>query len=451
MDRAGQNAPPQAGYEEDVHLPELPPLTEPSAAFAALARSGLMALCGWPEGPPVTPPWQLATWLAILVQRIHLLTARQGRPVRVSWEAAVAGRAALLGLQREGRTSPNGSCRLLPTPDGWVALNLPRPADADLMPALTGRTGSDPWEDARTLASVTPAADFVERARLLGLATASLICPTAPPQPEASLDASRDPDGTYTTHRRWDTGPVRPDERWRVVDLSSLWAGPLAARILAEAGAAVTKLESATRPDGARATPHFYDWLHATAETVVQVDLATQAGRQEAGALIDEADVVIEASRPRALEQLGLGPDDRAARPGRVWLSITGHGRAAPGRDWIAFGDDAAVAGGLVARDSRGDPVFCGDAIADPLTGLTGALAVLDARARGGGVLIDLAMSRAAAVATATSSGGVWPGEGSDPVVETDGSGGWLVRGGHMVEPVRQVPDQLAFIRPPRP
>src|SRR5262249_40930318 len=157
------------------------------------------------------------------------------------------------------------------------------------------------------------AADFAERARLLGLATAPLVWPTAPRQPLASLDASRDPAGTYTTHRRWGAGPVRSEERWRVGDLSSLLAGPLAARVLAEAGATVTKLESATRPDSARDTPHFYNWLHAPAETVVQVDLATQAGRQEAGALIDEADVVIEASRPRALEQLGLGPDDRAS------------------------------------------------------------------------------------------------------------------------------------------
>jgi hypothetical protein len=285
------------------------------------------------------------------------------------------------------------------------------------------------------------AAGFAARARLLGLAAAPLTS-------SASTGSGRDP-GPYAAHRKWEVRRFGPDDRWRVVDLSSLWAGPLAARVLAEAGAAVTKLESVTRPDGARATPAFYRWLHPPAERVVPVDFATVAGRQAAAELINNADVVIEASRPRALEQLGLGPDDRPDRPGRVWLSITGHGREAPGRDWIAFGDDAAIAGGLVAWDADGDPVFCGDAIADPLTGLTGALAVLEARAQGGGCLIDLAMSRAAAAAAGPPSGGSGvPLPGGSGVVQPDGSGGWLVRLGPHCEAVRERPEQLDLILP---
>jgi crotonobetainyl-CoA:carnitine CoA-transferase CaiB-like acyl-CoA transferase len=85
------------------------------------------------------------------------------------------------------------------------------------------------------------------------------------------------------------------------------------------------------------------------------------------------------------------------ARPGRVWLSLTGYGREKPGADWIAFGDDAAVAGGLTGRDDAGDPVFCADAVADPVTGLIGAAAVLRSLAGGGGHLIDLALAGAAA------------------------------------------------------
>jgi hypothetical protein len=406
----------------------------------ALARSGIVALTGWPAGPPVLPPWQLASRLAFLASELHQVTARHGRPVRVSWEAAVAGRAALLGLERRGQTSPNGTCRLLQTPDGWVALNLPRSTDADLMPALTGGPVSDTWSAAAGLAAVTPAAEFAARARLLGLAAAPLLSAPAP--------GSADPPGAqpYTSQRRWGTSRIRPADAWRVVDLSSLWAGPLAARVLAEAGAAVTKLESAIRPDGARATPRFYGWLHPRNETVVRVDLAAKAGRQRAAALIETADVVIEASRPRALEQLGLGPDDYPDQPGRVWLSITGHGRDQPGRDWIAFGDDAAVAGGLVAWDGggegRGNPVFCGDAIADPLAGLTGALAVLAAREAGGGFLIDLAMSRTAAAAAGSGP------PATSPVVEPDGAGGWRVRVGRRWEAVRHGPPSLDLIQP---
>src|SRR5207249_1476931 len=109
---APQPRPTPTSRSEGRRLPEPSRLADPPAALAALARSGIMALCGWPAGPPVPPPWPLAARLAFLAGEVHLRTARQGRPVRVSWEAAVAGRAALLGLRRQGRTSPNVSCRL---------------------------------------------------------------------------------------------------------------------------------------------------------------------------------------------------------------------------------------------------------------------------------------------------------------------------------------------------
>ena len=80
----------------------------------------------------------------------------------------------------------------------------------------------------------------------------------------------------------------------------------------------------------------------------------------------------------------------------RVWLSITGHGRSEPQRHWVGFGDDAAVAGGLVAW-SRGEPCFLGDAIADPLTGIAGATAVIDALQQGGRWLIDCNLAGVAA------------------------------------------------------
>jgi crotonobetainyl-CoA:carnitine CoA-transferase CaiB-like acyl-CoA transferase len=183
-----------------------------------------------------------------------------------------------------------------------------------------------------------------------------------------------------------------------VVDLSSMWAGPLCARLLGLAGAEVIKVESPARPDGARfGNREFYDWLHAGHRSVC-VDFSTREGRAALAALLEAADVVIEASRPRALEALGLAPGTLPHRPGQVWLSITGYGRAAPER--VAFGDDAAVAGGLVGWAEGGSsqaPVFCADAIADPLAGACGALAVARSRAAGGGELIDLSMRDAAA------------------------------------------------------
>jgi CoA-transferase family III len=413
-----------------VSVPRVPPsCLDGPKAVAALARSGIMALTGWPSEAPCLPTWELPCRLASLTGEIEQVTARQGRRVRVSWEAAVAGRAVILGLHRRGQTSANGSCRLLPAANGWVALNLPRPDDLDLIPALTRRAGSDAWADARSAAAVTPAGEFAAQARLLGLAAAPL--------------RSVGPTSWYESHPRWGAQTRDGIDPWQVVDLSSLWAGPLVSRVLAEAGAAVTKVESSGRPDGARAIPNFYHWLHSPKETVVKVDFSTHVGRRRAAELINEADVVIEASRPRALEQLGLGPDDSPKRAGRVWLSITGYGRDAPGRDFIAFGDDAAVAGGLVAWDAQGNPVFCGDAIADPITGLVGALAVLRAREGGGGQLIDLAMSRAAAAAVSSKA---LPG--GPAIFEPDGDTGWLARVGPYVEPVRGGPESIDLILP---
>jgi len=344
-----------------------------------------MALTGWPDGPPVPPPAGLTAGVDAIVDEIEQRTTALGRPVRVSWDAALCGRASLLGLVRRGRVSPNGSCRLLPAADGWVAVNLARADDIDLIPALTGAGPADPWAALAQSVARRAATEFVSHARLLCLPAAPL------PEGERAIEPQ------YATIDRGARRAGALECSWTVVDLSSLWAGPLAARILAEAGATVVKVESSSRPDGARATPAFYRWLHPESEISVTVDLRTDAGRERVADLIDDADVVIEASRPRALQQLGLGPDDRKTKAGQVWLSITGYGRDAPGRDWVAFGDDAAVAGGLVGWDASGAPVFCGDAVADPLTGLAGALAVLRALDTGGGQLIDMAMSRVAA------------------------------------------------------
>jgi crotonobetainyl-CoA:carnitine CoA-transferase CaiB-like acyl-CoA transferase len=201
--------------------------------------------------------------------------------------------------------------------------------------------------------------------------------------------------------------PSLPLRGSRVANLASLWAGPLAADVLRRLGADVVSVESAGRPDGARATPAWHASLHAGQRSVA-LNLGDDQGVARLAALLRSADVVIEGSRPRALEQLGIDAAEVVGAGPQVWVSITGHGRRPPGSTRIAFGDDAAVAGGLFGRLGDG-PMFLADAVADPLAGLTAAATVVDLLERGGRWIVDVALSRVAASAAAR------PG---DPVVE---------------------------------
>jgi hypothetical protein len=260
------------------------------------------------------------------------------------------------------------------TADGWIALSLTRPDDEDLVPAWIGCDAS--WEDMENRVAFRSSLELVDRGRLLGLPIAALGERTSARAVTTELVGSA---ATLTLP------PV-------VVDLSSLWAGPLCTRLLRDTGARVIKVESKTRPDGARLGPAaFFDLMHAGKE-FVSIDFTGDALRD----LLLSADVVVEGSRPRALEQLGIDARAIIEEGPRVWLSITGHGRTEPQRNWVGFGDDAAVAGGLVAWWNDA-PCFLGDAVADPLTGVAGTVAVLDKLKDGGRWLIDCNLAGVAA------------------------------------------------------
>ncbi len=151
-----------------------------------------------------------------------------------------------------------------------------------------------------------------------------------------------------------------------MVNLASLWAGPLAADVLARIGARVINVESTARPDGARHTPRFFEALHGRC-TSVALALHTDRGRDQLQALLAAADVVIEGSRPRALEQMGIDAAD-LVRTGPEGVAVDHRSRPAPTRtaNRVGFGDDAAAAGGLVGWIGD-DPRFIADAVADPL------------------------------------------------------------------------------------
>ena len=168
-----------------------------------------------------------------------------------------------------------------------------------------------------------------------------------------------------------------------VLDLTSLWAGPLCGALLADAGARVVKVESVDRPDGARlGNAELFDLLNAGKESVA-LDLRTPRGREQLAGLVAHADVVLEAARPRALEQLGLWRDELMAAAGRR-CGCRSPRTAAPfaARDRVGFGDDAGWPGGWWSWTRWS--VLLADAVADPITGLTAAVAVAEALAGGG-------------------------------------------------------------------
>ncbi|MDT7700591.1 MAG: hypothetical protein QOJ30_2916 [Pseudonocardiales bacterium] len=349
-----------------------PPAPTPSPVLADPVRdwadSGIVALTGHADEPPLVPPGRAATRARELGERIAALT--QGR-VRLDGGRLLSERAAFTVHRRNGPISAGGACRLLPAADGWAAVSCARPDDPLLLGALVqAELPADPWQGVAAWLREHTGDDLAERAELLGAAAAPVrhlaVAPPRPPQL-----------------------PPRPVDGLLVVDFSALWAGPLCAQLLGLAGARVVKVETPTRPDGARrGHPGFYRLLHAGHRSVV-LDPTTSAGRRALAELVEAADIVIEASRPRALARFGLDAH-AAVAAGTTWISITAAGRSS---DRIGFGDDIAASAGLVAYDDRGAPVFCGDAIADPLTGLTAAALALTAPANGSGMLWDLAMT----------------------------------------------------------
>jgi crotonobetainyl-CoA:carnitine CoA-transferase CaiB-like acyl-CoA transferase len=380
-----------------------------AGAAADWARSGVVSLTGHRGGPPLVPPGRAATLAGSITARLAAATAQSGHPVRLDGAALLAERAALTGHRRRGQISAGGATRLLPTSDGWAAVSCTRPDDPLLLAALVGSVlPEDPWPAVAAWLRTHTGAELAHRAGLLGLAATPVDPTTTPATPADRATPPATPADRATppaTPADPTTPPASPATSYPpspagllVVDFSALWAGPLCAHLLGLAGARVVKVETPQRLDGARrGNQDFYNLLHAGHRAVL-LDPTTAAGRGALAALVAAADIVIESSRPRALA--GFGLDAAAAvEEGTIWVSITAAGRASAR---VGFGDDVAAGAGLVACDERGQPVFCGDALADPLTGLVAAGLAMSAPRDGRGMLFDVSM---AGVVAATLAG----------------------------------------------
>ncbi|MEZ5708089.1 MAG: CoA transferase [Blastomonas sp.] len=282
-------------------------------------------------------------------------------------------------LATPGEISPNGSCRLVQALDGWIAVNLPRSEDREAVPAwLECTAAEDIWPVIMREAAKRPTGWLIERAQLLQLAVTA-AGETAPALPKHLHPATRPPASTL--------------RGIKVVDLSVLWAGPLAAGLLAMLGADVTRIESEKRPDpGAQTTPMHDQWLNGAKHRI-----KGEPGDTETRDMIAGADILVTSARQHILARHGLTPEALfAANPRLIWIAITAHGWAGDNGLRTGFGDDCAAAGGLLDWQN-GAPRFIGDALADPLCGLLAARQALVMLAAGRAGLLDCALAPSAA------------------------------------------------------
>jgi len=145
-------------------------------------------------------------------------------------------------------------------------------------------------------------------------------------------------------------------EGLRVIDVSTLFAGPMAAMHLGDLGAEVIKVEHPRRPDPARGHGPAKDghnlWWKTLGrnKSTVQIDLSRAEGQEAFTRLAATADVVIENFRPDTLERWNLGYEVlSAANPGLVLARVTGFGQVGPYRRRPGFGTLAEAMSGFAA------------------------------------------------------------------------------------------------------
>jgi crotonobetainyl-CoA:carnitine CoA-transferase CaiB-like acyl-CoA transferase len=200
--------------------------------------------------------------------------------------------------------------------------------------------------------------------------------------------------------------PAGPLTGLLVLDLATIFAGPSACRHLADFGADVIKVERPDAGDGARhlgecdGDDSFYWRQVGRNKRPIELDLKSAAGREVLLRLVREADVLVENFRPGTMERLGLDPESvlLAENPGLVVLRVTGYGQDGPYADRAGFGTMAEAMSTLAHTTGQpdGPPTLPPIALADEVTGMRGAFAVLAAlRHRdltGEGQVIDITL-----------------------------------------------------------
>ena len=196
-----------------------------------------------------------------------------------------------------------------------------------------------------------------------------------------------------------------PLSGWRVLDLGTVYAAPIAAMLLGDYGAEVIKVEhprgDPARTHGWQKQGHGLWWkVISRNKKTITLDLGTPEGQELLRELATHTDVIIENFRPGVLERWGIGPEQlRAINPRLVILRVTGFGQEGPYSDRAAFGTLAEAMSGFAHQTGTADgpPTLPPFGLADGIAGIAGAFAVMlalfeRATTSGKGQVIDLSL-----------------------------------------------------------
>ena len=199
----------------------------------------------------------------------------------------------------------------------------------------------------------------------------------------------------------------------KVADFSWVGVGPISAKALADHGATVVHIESATIPDVLRMGRPAKDGILGldrgqffanfnTSKYGIQLNLRTDWGKKIASQLIDWADVVVDSFTTGTMKRLGFDPKEiLKSRPDLIWYSTTLRGQTGPHASFGGFGQQGSAIAGLHGLTGWVDraPAGTWGAYTDFITPRFGvsalASAILERRASGKGQFIDLSQIEA--------------------------------------------------------
>lgn len=192
----------------------------------------------------------------------------------------------------------------------------------------------------------------------------------------------------------------------KVIEIGTLIAAPFAARLMAEFGAEVIKIEAPGEGDPIRKWRKLHKgtslwwYLQSRNKKSISINLKAPEGIALVKQLCEDADVLVENMKPGALEKLGLGWDVlHALNPKLTMVRISGYGQSGPYKDRPGFGAIGEAMGGIryTTGEAGGVPARVGVSLGDSLASLHAVMGALMSVLRvkmgqGDGQVVDVSL-----------------------------------------------------------